>query len=113
VGLRRQTPIVCQGNKERVYSHIYITGTKDGVLIQGNCDITIKDSRIEVGRHGINVQGNGDVKLVRTYVKGRKSAVTISGNGDVSATGCTLVGGIKKLGNGDFEQSGKNVIRDR
>jgi hypothetical protein len=112
-GLKRQAAIVCRGNKSRVYSHVYITGNKDGVLIQGNCTITLKDSRIEVGRHGVSVQGNGDVRLVRTYVKGKKSAITIMGNGDVSASGCTLVGGIKKLGNGDFENLGKNVIRKR
>ena len=112
-GLKRHAPIVCQGNRNRSFSHIFITGNKDGVLIQGNCDVTLKDSRIEVGRHGIDVQGNGSVRLVRTYVKGKKSAVMIMGNGDVTASGCTLIGGVSKLGNGDFIKKGKNVIRDR
>lgn len=112
-GYKQHAPIVCQGNQERTYSHVYLKCRNDCVLVQGNCDITIKDSHLEAGRHGVLLQGNGDIKLVRTYVEGHASAISISGNGDVSASGCTIVGGVKTSGNGDFEDEGKNSFRQR
>lgn len=110
-GLKKIPPIVCQSNKDQEYTRVLIVGKKDGVLVQGNCDIILRDSHIDVEGYGVNVQGNGNVKLIRTFVRGKKGAVMIMGNGDVSASSSTLVGPIKQMGNGEFTDQGNNTIR--
>ena len=102
----RIRPVRCGANADLKIDGKLIATPDVGILVVGNCDITVVNSKIVGGKIAIHVTGNGDVKIRNSIIEGRRFAVLIYGSGDVyDKGGNTFKGPIRVRGSGTFHAS--------
>ncbi len=106
VKLSKSKPITlkCDGNEEKTLRNLYIVDKRgDGLKLEGNCELTLIDSYIEVTGYAIRASGNAEVKLINSTLIGTKGAVFACDNAEVEAIGSVTEGKIVTEDNGEFE----------
>ena len=106
VKLSESKPVTlkCDGNEEKTLRNLYIVAKSgDGLKVEGNCELTLIDSYIEVTGYAIRASGNAEVKLINSTLIGTKGAVFACDNAEIEAIGSVTEGKIVTEDNGEFE----------
>lgn len=109
--LERARPVHCQGNETRSIAHRVIEAEGVAIKASGNCTITITDSELlSHSSFAIDVEGNARVVVSGSRIEGESGALRISGNGTVQARQSVVLGDISTVGNGSFNDQGRNRL---
>lgn len=101
--------VTCHENEDLLLRGATVSTAGNGVLVQGNCTITIDDSQISSGENALLVEGNGTIIIRNSQIQGKRNALLIQGNGTVEAENSNFTGHKQLEDNGDFEDNGGNT----
>jgi hypothetical protein len=92
--LKASDPITCEGRESIAVVHRFIETDGDGVIVQGNCEVTLSDSYIVAGGVAVRVSGEGSVRILNSTLEGDGGAVEVSEAGRAHAAGSNLRGQV-------------------
>ena len=106
--LQPSGPLQCKGTETLRLTRLHIQSRKNGLVVRGSCNVTLRDSRIDAGGFGLEIAGNGTVRVIDSQIRGSRGSVTIQGRGQLSARGTVFVGPVERQGNGSLLDGGRN-----
>ncbi|GEM_PF-5023054 len=98
---RKHKKVRCSKNQTIELKGVKIT-SKVAILAKGNCEITIRDSKIIGFKTAIRAQGNADVKIINSMIIGKKVALKIRDNATVEKKNSTVKGKVVKSDNASY-----------
>lgn len=108
--LAKAEPIKCVGSKTMTIKNAYIKTDRDGVFVQGRCDVRIENSRIVSEDDGIVVQGKSKIYLKDTEIRAKDNAIRLVGGALLEIEGSLIKGEIKRVGGAKIVGHGKNSV---
>ncbi len=130
--LRDRGPVTCRSSKTIKLNRVRIVSNGPAILVEGACDIIIRNSHIEskgkavlvrgsgdvrvtgsvvIGKDALVVQGSGDIRINGSNVNGSDHAAKVEGSGDIVIRGSTVKGKKKVRGTGEVRDDGDNSWR--
>jgi hypothetical protein len=103
--LKASEPITCEGRERINVVHRFIETDGDGVIVQGNCEVTLSDSYIVAGGIAVRVSGEGSVRIYNSTLEGQGGALEVTESGRAHAAGSNLRGQVS----GNLSDGGGNA----
>jgi outer membrane protein OmpA-like peptidoglycan-associated protein len=112
--LEPHPPVVCGGTEDPVLENVSIETDGNGVVVTGNCEITIRNSRIVAGGYAIVAVHNGEVDLRDSHAEGAKGGLVALDHGEITYRGSTIRGGAAGSGRHfELDDGGGNDVSGR
>lgn len=103
-------PASCMGRERKlVLEDKSIDTNNHGLLVQGNCKVTIRNCRIKAKDRAIVLQGSPTIDIQNSEIISEGRAIVIVGDAKLTIRNTRVVGRVQKVGQPEISDEGGNV----